>query len=164
MTTSLHIAIVRHGKAKPDVASGVDADRDLKSRGERQAAFLATELAERMPGAAVFTSPAIRARRTAEPIAAALDVDLEFDDRLFTDADPGLVLELVAERVARDPSEPLVLVGHNPTLARVVGFLQRGVAGDVDLKTGMAVVLTVDRDNPAAPGAAQLVTILRAAD
>jgi len=164
MTASLRIAIVRHGKAHPDSPTGADADRDLKPRGERQADFLAQKLPELFEEPAVVTSPALRAARTAAPIAAAFSIEPDTDTRLFVDSTVNAALELLAQRADSDPSEQLILVGHNPTLARLFGYLRAGPAAELEMKTGMAAVLELDAANPVTPGAARLIDALRLDD
>lgn len=82
------ILLLRHGETAWNVEGRIQgrSESDLTQRGERQAAAmarLAVELAVREAGVwKLICSPLRRARRTAEPIAAALGVRTEIDDRL----------------------------------------------------------------------------------
>jgi len=90
----MRLVIVRHGKAQADSTTGYDFDRDLKGRGERQAAYLADRLASLEPRIArVLASRAVRAHRTAEALASGLGVELSHDDRLLVDEPVSGVLE-----------------------------------------------------------------------
>ncbi len=160
------IVIVRHGKAEKDSPSGGDRDRPLKPRGEKQAQYLATKLAD-MPVEAIVSSDAVRARDTARPIAAALDIDVDFDQRLRVDMPVSSVVDLIAQRAQGPLASGLMLVGHNPQLSKLVGLLAGKPTGPAleELRTGQAAVLEIDRqvasDPSALKGAAELQSILR---
>jgi probable phosphoglycerate mutase len=84
MTT--HLYIIRHGEAYTNVESvigGIKGDRGLTERGIEQAAALARRLAGGEIAADVlYASTLPRARMTAEHVAAALDLPIEWDDDL----------------------------------------------------------------------------------
>lgn len=138
------VCIIRHGKAERDSASGTDVDRALKPRGFRQAAFLSEALGERLAERrVVVSSPFTRARQTAEPIAAALGAELEFDERLEVGHPPSLAIELIAERGAHDVA--VCLVGHNPQLEELIAVLTQGpTAIPEHLLTGEAALCKLD--------------------
>ena len=107
--------LLRHGEAEPHAAD--DASRDLTLRGEEQAraagrACVALDLVFH----AVFTSPKVRAERTARLACEALGVEPVVHEPLregFAAAD--------ARELLLAGSDPRVLVvGHNPDLAQVV--------------------------------------------
>jgi broad specificity phosphatase PhoE len=78
------IFLVRHGEAETNVAALLShrlADLPLTERGRRQARLVADRLAEERP-VAVYASPLLRARQTAECIATRIDAPLRFDDAL----------------------------------------------------------------------------------
>ncbi len=78
------IIFARHGETEANrqrLALG-RADPPLTERGNRQAAALAEGIAQK-DIATVFTSPLLRARETARPIAAAANAELVVDDRLI---------------------------------------------------------------------------------
>lgn len=138
------VCIVRHGKADRESVSGVDADRQLRPRGQRQAAYLSTHLGQKLTGRRmVVSSPYTRAHQTAELIAAAMDVPLEFDDRLSSGEPVSRALELISQRGGRDVS--LCVVGHNPQLEQLAGVLVGGPAAvSEDLRTGEAVLMELE--------------------
>jgi len=148
----MRLVIVRHGKAQADSPTGYDFDRDLKGRGERQAAYLADRLASLEPRIArVLASRAVRAHRTAEALASGLGVELSHDDRLLVDEPVSGVLELLADH--RDAAS-MVIVGHNPQLESLVAVLTgRPLSVTGPLRTGEAVVLEVDPAEPLESGA-----------
>ena len=162
------MAVVRHGKAEAESASGRDFDRELRPRGRRQAAFLASELGGAASDAGeaagvgrVVSSAAARALATAGAIAEAADVSVLTDERLLVGMPASGALEVIAEHVS-DSFGMVVIAGHNPQLAEVVGHLMHGVGGvggGVELKTGQAYLLRVRAADPM--GGAEAVAVLR---
>jgi phosphohistidine phosphatase len=109
----------------------VDLTRPLSSRGQKQAAWIAGWLQQRLPSKfAVFASPAQSARQTA----AALGVEAKVSDRLGPGASIFDVLELV-EWPNRKGSVAIV-VGHQPTLGRVAAYLLAETAADFSIRKG----------------------------
>jgi broad specificity phosphatase PhoE len=77
------IVFARHGQTAPNRDGLVlgRADPELTEEGRRQAALLAAALAEE-PVTSIVTSPLVRARQTAEAVAAACGVPVTVDERL----------------------------------------------------------------------------------
>jgi phosphohistidine phosphatase len=120
----MRVILVRHAKAEP---GHPDASRRLKPAGRERARELAAGLAE--AGAdAVVSSPLVRARETAEPIARAAGVEVEIDERLSPGATADDVRRLVAGR-----GETVVVVGHQPDMSDIVFDL---TGEEVGFKTG----------------------------
>jgi phosphohistidine phosphatase len=109
------LTLIRHAKSSwkyPDLA---DYDRPLNKRGRRDAAMMAERLAARGFGPQrILTSPALRALRTAEAMAAAIDLpsqQIEITPLIYGGGVQDL-LQLIRELA---PDETWVaLVGHNP--------------------------------------------------
>ena len=107
----MRLIIVRHGEA----ASGEpDELRPLTPDGRADARALGKQLAAEHPGT-VLSSPLLRTRETAEPIAEAAGVQVELDERLAPGATVDDVREAVAGRAA-----PVVIVGHQPDCSEIV--------------------------------------------
>jgi phosphohistidine phosphatase SixA len=107
----MRLILVRHAEAAP---GHPDELRALTPAG-RDAA---RALGERLRGAepdAVISSPLLRARETAEPIARAVGVEPETDDRLG----PGATLDDV-RAVVGGRGDMVVVVGHQPDCGEVV--------------------------------------------
>lgn len=99
------LLMLRHGQTELSAQGRYSgrADPPLTELGERQAAAAAARLASTDGVAAVVSSPMLRARQTAERVAAALNVPLRLHDGL-TEADFGAWDGLTfAEASARDP-------------------------------------------------------------
>lgn len=145
--------LLRHADAEPH-GTRPDAERRLTARGEDQARILGAAL-ERMLGEfpAVFVSPKIRARQTAElaaerfgPQAArALQVHAPLAGDFHA---PGALEALAASAGA----ERVALVGHEPDLSGVVAAL---TGARIDLKKGGLAVVRLGA------GGGELVLLLR---
>jgi phosphohistidine phosphatase len=105
------LILVRHAEAKPGKK---DELRPLTSSGCEAARLLGELLAERQPDA-VLSSPLLRARSTAEAIAAAAGVEATVVEGLR----PGATLESLREAVAAR-GERVVAVGHQPDLSEIL--------------------------------------------
>lgn len=73
--------MVRHGQPFDESKTGGDGDPALSSLGQAQAAAVCAQL-EREHIDHIVASPMVRARQTGEPLAAALGLEMEFDDDL----------------------------------------------------------------------------------
>jgi phosphohistidine phosphatase len=107
----VRVILVRHAEAAP---GDPDAQRPLTAAGRDAAKALAALLAAEEPSV-VLTSPLLRARETATPIAEAAGVTVEVDHRLAPGAGVEELREVVAGR-----GEPVVVVGHQPDCGDIV--------------------------------------------
>jgi phosphohistidine phosphatase len=114
----MRIYLVRHAEA----AQGEpDHERPLTQAGREQARGVGEQLATATPRpVAVLTSPLLRARQTAELIAAPLALEPEPDDRLAPGATAADVLAAVAGR------GDTVVVGHQPDCGHIAAELTGG--------------------------------------
>jgi len=118
MTPSLRTYLVRHGEAAP---GPVDAQRPLTASGRRSVEAAARRLVERgVVVAEIQHSGLLRARQTADSLGAALELPrgIRAVDALGPEDDP----EEARGRLEAS-TEPLLLVGHLPHLARLVAAL-----------------------------------------
>ncbi len=137
------IWIIRHGKAQPDSPTGRDADRALKPRGHRQAAYLGAEFVSREDAPdLLIASPLVRAQETAHGIAAVTLQEVDTHGALESGRGPAGILALIEEL---GPGASAALIGHNPELSQVVCAL--GGTGVVEgdwLRTGQGVAVEFD--------------------
>ncbi len=132
----MQLFILRHGKAERHATSGRDEDRPLADRGRAQAQYLAGLFTSILPRPVlILSSPAVRANATALVIAQAINLKVRHDDALALDTTFKGALTLVEGLL--DRPAPALLVGHNPTLSRLVDHL---AAAD-ELRTGELSVL-----------------------
>lgn len=150
---TLRLHVVRHAEAADDSDTGLDADRPLTPRGLRQAEALGAHLRAQDPRPAlVIASPYRRARQTAEPLWAALDASPRLDDRLGADRALHDYLDVIAG-LADAPGA--VIVGHNPTCARLVALLLGGPTRPATQhETARLVTIDVDPAEPIGRGRA----------
>jgi phosphohistidine phosphatase SixA len=105
------VIVVRHAKAVP---GHPDELRPLADEGRDAARLLGELLAKRSPDA-VVSSPLLRARETAEAIAAAAGLEADVDEHLAPGADADDLRAAVAGR-----GETVVTVGHQPDCSEIM--------------------------------------------
>ena len=142
MATTI-VFMVRHAKAvNRDLWNGGDRGRPLVDRGRAQADRLALALRPEQP-VLVAASPWLRCRQTAAPLAAAVGLQVELDDRLGYDAADlaGWVQAVATEH----PGEAVVGVSHGDLIPL---YLLRAhlVSGAPDFRTGSLFRLEVGPD------------------
>ena len=116
----MHLILVRHCEAAPGEP---DELRPLTDAGRAAARALAERLQALAP-AAVFCSPLLRARETAETIARACGLDAHVDERLAPGASVAGLRELAT-------AGTVVAVGHQPDCSEIYAELtgeERGFA------------------------------------
>ncbi|MCC6676280.1 MAG: phosphohistidine phosphatase SixA [Phycisphaerales bacterium] len=135
------VYILRHAKAERESPTGKDEDRPLAPTGIAQARFLGAALADAEPRPdRILTSPAERAARTADIVAAALDLQPREEPRLSPDASFNQVAAIV--RGLADEASPSMIVGHNPVLEELVLGLTAGQPeAPGSLRTGELVLV-----------------------
>lgn len=115
--------LVQHGKA---ASKEENVERPLTERGRREVDRVAA-VADRigMDPDAIIHSGKLRARQTAERLAAVFDRRGRMDEQSFLKAmeDPAAAAQYVAET-----DGAVVLVGHLPHLSRLAGLLLAGDA------------------------------------
>ena len=116
--------MLRHAEAEERAASGQDEDRGLTAAGLAQAKAAARGIAALAPAiTVVLTSPYLRARQTAEPVAQALGLS---GIRASRALEPGSDPEAILSELEESAEESVLLVGHAPTLGHLLGLLVTG--------------------------------------
>lgn len=126
----MDLILWRHAEAVPEREGLDDLDRPLSPKGERQAQRMAEWLNHRLAHSTrILVSPALRTQQTAK----ALDRSFKTVKTIAPDASATAVLS-----VARWPesSEPVLVVGHQPTLGHVAALLLGEVAQSWVIKKG----------------------------
>lgn len=155
----MRLLVIRHGLAgdRDEFAftGRPDAERPLTREGREKMKRAAAGLSLLVPGVdLIATSPMVRAAQTADIVAAG-----------YKGLTPTPVKELSAERAADDllpwlrahgHAATVAVVGHNPHLTFLVGWLLTGRHECfVEIKKGGAVML--EFEDPPAPGGALLL-------
>jgi phosphohistidine phosphatase len=107
----VRLILVRHAEAAP---GDPDERRPLTAAGREVAHNLGARLADERPDA-VVSSPLLRARETATPIAHASGVDADVDERLA----PGATVDDLRAAV-EGRGNTVVAVAHEPDCSQVV--------------------------------------------
>ena len=131
----MSVLLLRHARAGERAAwTGDDRLRPLDDRGLRQALAL-RDLAQRAIGR-IVSSPYRRCVETVEPLAEALGIPIELDDRLAEGASPQLALALLAEL------DGGLACTHGDVIEAVLGYgLRKGAVAVTDVGPDGAVVL-----------------------
>lgn len=126
----MDLILWRHAEAVPEREGLDDLDRPLTPKGERQAQRMAEWLNHRLAHSTrILVSPALRTQQTAK----ALDRSFKTVKAIAPDASATAVLS-----AARWPesNEPVLIVGHQPTLGHVAALLLGEVAQSWVIKKG----------------------------
>ena len=131
----MSVLLLRHARAGERAAwTGDDRLRPLDERGLRQALAL-RELAQRAIGR-IVSSPYRRCVETVEPLAEALGIPIELDDRLAEGASTQLALSLLGEL------DGGLACTHGDVIEAVLGYgLRKGAVAVTDVGPDGAVVL-----------------------
>lgn len=144
----MNIYLLRHGIAaeRNPLRFPDDRLRPLTARGEEQVGKIAKAMHRLDLGIdTIWTSPLVRTRQTAAPVAKRLAVEehVQAVEQLAPDGDPRALIEEIA---GLDPAPAgLLLVGHEPYLSELLSILVSGrPATQVKLKKGSLAKLEVD--------------------
>ena len=132
------LTLLRHGKSDWSAPYPTDFERPLKARGRRDVPRMGEYLADLgLVPDLIVSSPAERARQTAELFAAAVGYDGEiFWDEAVYGAGVGELMAVL--RRLPDDADHVVLIGHNPGLENLASRLIGADAYDVRLPTAAA--------------------------
>ncbi len=117
----MDVTVIRHGTAEDHASS--DADRALTPAGRLESVRAGERVAGLDPPPdAIVSSPYLRARQTAQAVAARVGLvgEIELDEALVPDAPPAGVWELLARLSYR---RHVVLVAHEPILSSACALL-----------------------------------------
>lgn len=138
------VFLVRHAKAaRRENWDGAERDRPLVKRGRAQAQRLALALAPERP-VLLAASPWLRCVETAEPLAAALGIEVTRDQRLGYD---GPDLDGWMREAAALPGSAAVAVGHGDLIPHYL--LRAGLLHGVpEFRTGSLFRVRIGDDGP----------------
>jgi phosphohistidine phosphatase len=138
----MELIVIRHGKAEDFHKEG-DAARELVARGRKQAKNVARLLAgTKWLPEIVLTSPLVRARQTADVFCEAAGV-------------PGAVIQgwlacgmnperALGELAGFGEFKRVAIVGHEPDLSSLVGWVLGASGGGVEMKKGAVACLRIN--------------------
>ena len=135
----MDLILWRHAEAFDAEPGESDLERALTPKGQKQARRMADWLTAQLPeGCKVLVSPALRTVQTAEP--------LKRKFKIVQELAPGADAEdLLQAANWPNAKEPVLIVGHQPTLGQVAALLMSGQPQDWEMKKANAWWL-VQRD------------------
>jgi phosphohistidine phosphatase len=126
----MDLILWRHAEAVVQREGQTDLERALTTKGERQAQRMAEWLNQRLAHSTrILVSPAVRTQQTAK----ALGRNFKTVQAISPDAS---VTALLSAARWPESSEPVLVVGHQPTLGQVAALLVGEVAQTWVLKKG----------------------------
>lgn len=136
----MNIWLLRHGIAEP-YSSLVDANPGLSEKGRKEFAENLPDYINLIgPDPVIWSSPLLRARQTAEMLAAAYDGVDVLEKKALAD---GEYESLHRSLVQADQSRNYVLVGHEPYLSDFY-TIETGLF--IDLQRGAMICFEFDKD------------------
>lgn len=153
----MNLYLMRHGIAVAADQPGIesDAERPLTPKGIKRMRQAAQGLRRlKLSFDALLTSPLVRARQTAEIVAAALEMEGQLEE--ISELAPESSVDRLISSLSRfQDKEHLLLVGHNPLLTYASSSLiagKRQTSFQIDLKKGGLCCIEIDGLPPGAPG------------
>jgi len=134
------LLLLRHAEAVP--GDGLDPRRMLTTRGEAQAEAMAVRVLAALPGARVVSSPWVRARQTAEPIARQLQCSVSELQSLT--ASCGIEEAATALEPLFASAASLVAVTHQPLCGQLIGWLTEGHPHGLGISTCSGALLELE--------------------
>ncbi len=160
----MEIYVLRHGIAEIARAGGSDADRALVPEGRKKLrSVLRVAAAAGLAPSLILTSPYRRAAQTAEVASDALKYK---EKVLRTRAlQPGSSPEAIWEEIrVHKEEQQLLLVGHEPLLGELVGFLLGAPSLAIDFKKGALVRIDVEDSGAASRGVLRWMLVPKLTD
>jgi phosphohistidine phosphatase len=120
----LRLMLLRHAKSSRDDPTVIDIDRPLAARGWRDAKAMGCHVARHdLIPARVLCSPAQRARQTWDQVSSAskMQIEPDIEPAIYDFGDGAALLDVV--RVKGGIANPLMLVGHNPSMEGLAQML-----------------------------------------
>jgi phosphohistidine phosphatase len=152
----LILHILRHAKTSQESSTGLDIDRQLLEKGEKQAALLAEYLVG-LSQIDIHCSTSARTRKTFDIISQKVQYDsIHFSQDLYLCSHLELLFYINQVKSTKD----LLLIGHNNGLSDFVSYL----TGEfIDLKTCQYCCLEIKLDSwqELSGGAAKLISTFR---
>lgn len=123
----MDLYILRHGIAAPHGGYADDSERPLTKEGIEEMKEIAKAMQKlKIDFEAVYSSPYVRARETAEIVVKKLEIEkrLTIKNQLKAEADPQILIDEI--RAMKDWPASLLLVGHEPYLSSLIAVLTSG--------------------------------------
>ena len=147
------IILVRHAKSSWDDFSLKDEDRPLTDRGKKNAPDMARRLLKKkIPIDAILSSPAKRAKSTAEYFAKEYDIPkkkIKLIDELYMASSDAFVKTI---RNAPEKADSIALFSHNEGITQFANSLSEARVDNMPTCSVFAVKVDIDNWNEFEPG------------
>jgi phosphohistidine phosphatase len=153
----MNLYLIRHAEALA-IGDRVlrDADRPLSARGEHDAALMGRLLSMVEPSARIIaTSPLLRARRTAEVLAAQFPEPPRVE--VWPILEPGFARRKVLADVSERSDVSLMLVAHQPDLAEFISWLVADGVAEIAFPPGSIAGLVLGTSTTAGGASLQWI-------
>ena len=153
----MNLYLMRHGIAVAADDPGVthDSERALTGKGVKRMRRAARGLRLlKIPFDAILTSPVLRARQSADIVAAALGMEARLEE-ISGLAPESTVQHLLFGLTRYQDRKHLLLVGHEPLLSRTIASLLCGNAEkgiEIPVRKGSLCRIELDAVSPPGPG------------
>ncbi len=140
---SFHLYIMRHAKSDWSASGTSDFDRPINSRGQKNAKRIGKWMVDNnfLPEK-IISSPAVRARQTAELLIQQLNnVNLkkvQFDKDLYL-ASMDELIECI--QLYKSDLNSLMLIAHNPGMEQLVDYLLNPNSGMINMTTANLAII-----------------------
>jgi len=132
------LIIARHAKSSWDDPAMSDFDRPLNARGLRDLPRMAAALKARdLTPDLILSSPARRARTTAEHYHEVLGGTLQLDERIY---EASLMSLIYLAQEAFEQYNTVMIVGHNPGLTMLIDRLSNKAIGNLPTAGAVGIV------------------------
>ena len=147
----MNLFLLRHAEAADAAESGKDSDRRLTEDGRKAARTSASALSRLAKIERILSSPLVRARETAELAGREFPkAPLELTRALAPSAP---VEDIVGEIAAAGRDEDVLLVGHQPHLGMLLGYLVTGRREvEIPMKKASVCCVSFRGGRPEPPG------------
>jgi phosphohistidine phosphatase len=143
----VNVLLLRHAEAEAVSASGRDFDRPLTESGRADADAVGRAIAKAGPPELILTSPVVRARETAQAVTRHCpDATLRASEALGPDPSVSAAYEEI-----RASSGRVLLVGHEPHMGMLLGYLTSGAA-DFSIPMSKGAVAAISLSGGELPG------------
>lgn len=136
--------LLRHAKSSWEDRTVSDFERPLNERGKANAPIVGKLMAEiGLEPYVILSSPALRARATAELVKRSgnFDAEIRFEDRIY-EASPQTLQQVISE--LNDAYVSALLVGHNPGIE---GFIRLLTGEEESMPTAALANIELHIDN-----------------
>lgn len=150
--------LIRHAKSDWSISGQDDFERKLNSRGLQDAPIMGKHLKSlHVSPDIIISSPAERAKITAEFIAEQLDYSLEkieFEEEIY-EASPRTLLRLINN--LDNKLDYVAMVGHNPTFTYIAEYLTKNEIGNMPTCSVVKINFEIDEWAEVSEGLGELI-------